>query len=899
MIFFLWLGLVLPVSSQLASCPVGLYLSNGECLACPANAFCAGGVEPYVLCSVCGGGVNYFSKACSLARDTVCLSCSQCAAGFYVARACNATADTVCLPCPSGSVYCLGGVQPAAACSPCVVGNGVSLIKACTSKTDTVCFTCPPGYLCTRPPIMSLCPAGYACTAGGYVACDGPGDFCPAGSSAVGVCPAGFYCVDSTEKLPCAAGFYCPARTYDFSMFPCTRGSVCVQGSSTPAPCVLGNYCPDATTQAPCPSKYYCPAGVADYRPYPCALGSFCGGGASAELPCPAGYYCSDAGTKVLCPVGFACVARSVSPIACSQGSSCLAGTSAETDCPGGYFCLTPSTPPALCPAGYICPVRSQTVGMTCPEGTRCPAGSVVPQLCPPGFVCTGGKMEVCAPGEICPQGTGRPVQCGTDGSTVCKTNTSLLCPAGSVDVRRGVGYVMFNSFNQASSQFDLQTLYAISLTDGSAVGYTLSRGLYADGMRRCINPVYCRYGSPLLVTYDRSGLVAFTRQQTFGGVWVSHMWAVDLLSSGKTVRLMSALTTSAGAEIDVQAAMFWGNGSQLLVAGYAGVWMVGAGVSPRLVNADGSTFGTTMNMFQTDNPELAVAATWAQIMLVNVTSGVATVRYGFGQVVGSMDIASDRQTLYIWVKPTIYRLNAFSGPLVPIVSLSRDSFYGNVLLRFVDSGALHLLSRHVYEGPVHLDVLDATTGARTGPYTVGASIPWSYTFSISGSVASDCRRCVDVPNGAWSEPDNCRRFQCNAGYWQNASVRCVACSQNLTCNRGQYLQPCAIAADAFCARCPLVQNMANWTDTLCNFTCANGFYRSGYACVQCNNATCRNGMFREQCDGGRWVRDAKCVSCVPPGRVGTYRWTGGGCAGFNCSAGWGRIERKCVRINN
>lgn len=885
--------LLKPVSSQ---CPAGLYSSDGGCLPCSAGSFCAGGAQ--ASCSRCGGGVNYQTRACSLTRDAVCVSCTQCAAGYYAKRPCNATADTVCAPCSAGAFYCLGGAAPVAACSPCVVGGGVSLIKACSSKADTVCFVCPSGYLCTRPPAMTVCPAGFSCTGGSYAACDRLGDYCPAGSSATRSCPAGSYCVDSTDAQPCAAGFYCPSRTYDFTMFPCTRGSVCVQGSAAPAPCVLGNFCPDATTQSPCPRKYFCPAGVADYSQYACALGSYCGGGASAETSCAAGYYCADPGSMVRCPAGSSCPRGSVEPKPCSPGSTCLAGAGAELDCPGGYFCLTPSTAPVQCPSGYVCPAKSVAVGPACADGTRCPAGSAVPQLCSAGFVCAGNRYEACVPGDMCPQGTADPVRCGTDGSSVCKTNTSWLCPPGSVDVRRGVGYVMFNSFNSPGSGFTYQTLYAVSLTDGSAVTYALSRSLYADGTRQCIDPRNCRYASPLLVSFDRTSLVAFTRQLTWGGVWVSHAWAIDMRTreNTKPVQLIGQLLTDAGAEIEVQAAMFWGNGSRLLVVGGAGAWLVGGGLPAAMVCGNG--FGNVVGMFQTDDAELVVVGAWSQLVLINVTSGAVIPRYSFSGMMSSMDIAPDRLTLYLWVMPKLYRMNALSGPLTQIATMFGSSFYGTEHVRYLsDTGVVQLLARHVYEGGVSLDVFDAKTGARTGPFGVGANIPWSYTYSVSSSVASECRRCLDVPNGFWSDADNCKRFGCNEGFWKNGTIRCVACTQGIVCNRSQYYVPCAVGADAYCARCAPVKNMANWTDALCNFTCANGFYRSGYTCVRCSNATCRNGMFREQCDGGRWARDAKCVSCVPPGRVGTYRWGAGGCGMFNCSNGHDRSNLRCVQI--
>jgi hypothetical protein len=344
---------------------------------------------------------------------------------------------------------------------------------------------------------------------------------------------------------------------------------------------------------------------------------------------------------------------------------------------------------------------------------------------------------------------------------------------------------------------------------------------------------------------------------------------------------------------------MFWGNGSQLLVVGGAGAWLVGGGVPARMVSGDTQAFGNAVNMFQTDDPELVVVGTWSRLVLINMTSGAVIPRYSFSGTMWSMDMASDRLTLYLWIRPVLYRMNALSGSLSQIATMFGSSFYGTEHLRYLsDTGVVQLLARHVYEGGVHLDVFDAKTGARTGPFGVGANIPWSATYAVSSSVASECKRCLDVPNGFWSDADNCKRFGCNTGYWKNGTIRCVACTQGIVCNRSQYYVPCAAGADAYCARCVAVKNMANWTDALCNFTCANGYYRAGYACVQCNNATCRNGMFREQCDGGRWTRDAKCVSCVPPGRVGTYRWGAGGCRNFNCSREFDKQELKCVLRN-
>jgi hypothetical protein len=468
----------------------------------------------------------------------------------------------------------------------------------------------------------------------------------------------------------------------------------------------------------------------------------------------------------------------------------------------------------------------------------------------------------------------------------------------------------MFTAF-MARSAYDLLTLYAISATDGSLLVKTLSNALIAPGFAHCFNyQLRCRYANPLLLSFDGSYLIAFTRQQQYyGSAWTTHLWRINPLTA--SVKLLSKVQTPTNMEIDVQSAMICGNGTRILVAGNAGIWWLSL-IDFRTTPVTTTDYGSlnsgspyvseSHSMFQTQSPDIVMFARWNQVLLLNTTSGVVTSRAAFGDVIESMDLSPNADTLFLWARMKLYRLSiSATTPPTQLLHYQRNAYTTGTIRYSPDDATITSFVVLMQPVPVRYYfaiVINATTGEikSTAPSSAIASENW-LTYSITQRVASECHRCADVANGFWLGPDNCREIGCYQDYWVNlTATRCAECTAGIVCAKGQYYVPCARTKDAHCATCTPVPHMANWTDTLCNFTCADGFYRQGYACLQCTNTSCRNGMFREQCNGGRWLRDAKCVSCVPPGKVGTYKWTGGGCNGFNCSLGYTKAEKKCEK---
>lgn len=118
------------------------------------------------------------------------------------------------------------------------------------------------------------------------------GHYCPAGST-------------MANEFPCPAGTYTD-RTDAHDVrhcLPCPRGYTCAAGSTTNngnmVECEVGEFC--ELGSAPATSAIECPAGT--YSPYtramseqdclPCTPGNYCLKAASGEeVTCPAGYYC-------------------------------------------------------------------------------------------------------------------------------------------------------------------------------------------------------------------------------------------------------------------------------------------------------------------------------------------------------------------------------------------------------------------------------------------------------------------------------------------------------------------------------------------------------------------------------------------------------------------------------
>ena len=95
----------------------------------------------------------------------------------------------------------------------------------------------------------------------------------------------------------------------------------------------------------------------------------------------------------------------------------------------------------------------------------------------------------------------------------------------------------------------------------------------------------------------------------------------------------------------------------------------------------------------------------------------------------------------------------------------------------------------------------------------------------------------------------------------------CEAC--NVTgCGVGQYRGACGTSSDAVCEACttkPLNASYLTSGQPLdadnCTWTCDEGFWRSGEACVSCTTSSCAVGEYRGACAA---EGDAPCVVCDP-----------------------------------
>jgi hypothetical protein len=109
-------------------------------------------------------------------------------------------------------------------------------------------------------------------------------------------------------------------------------------------------------------------------------------------VPCPASYYCVS-GTPALCPAGFYCPLSSITPTLCPKGTFSNAGASNCTVCPAGTFASsTGSTSCQKCPGGHFCPSgTSSWARLNCGRGNYCPDGSGAPTPCPYQVPPSGG----------------------------------------------------------------------------------------------------------------------------------------------------------------------------------------------------------------------------------------------------------------------------------------------------------------------------------------------------------------------------------------------------------------------------------------------------------------------------------------------------------------------------
>jgi len=435
------------------TCPLGSYCPDGEALACPRGAFCAGTSNfNFTLCppgtfqtrsgqAAClPSPVGYFAPDFGMVAPRLCPRGSVC----------DVTGLAGGLPsCPSGH-YCLEGTRTANFSDfrvserplPCpfgfFCGPGVTTSKSIANNASTP-QPCAPGYLCE------------------------PGSVTPQGS---GPCPTGFYC-PAGQLIPCPPRTYCP-NVGNTEPKPCLPGMYNDEsGLSTCKQCPVGTVCPGFTRQLPepCPPGYVCEqVGL----PLPITL-------------CPAGHFClvntltkdplaplDEQQLLRALPSGFTLNVSNFRPFPCYPATFCLDGVGNSTTVEGDYF------HPQPCNAGSYCEwatsdvtvavAGSTTVSnpkLPCPGGSYCPQGTYIPIPAPRGSFASGtgnAQAALCLPGTYthyegfqnclsCPSG----YECRTDGTykpTICGAGsyrsirdsiTCLSCPAGTWYPYRGL----------------------------------------------------------------------------------------------------------------------------------------------------------------------------------------------------------------------------------------------------------------------------------------------------------------------------------------------------------------------------------------------------------------------------------------------------------------------------
>ena len=436
------------------NCPVGHFCPDGEALACPRGAYCAGTSNfNYTLCPpgtfqpLTGQGgclpapVGFFAPDFGMAAPRICSR----------GAVCDVTGISSGLtPCPPGH-YCLEGTRTANFTDfrlaerplPCsfgfYCGPGVTTIKSVANN-----FTTP------QP-----CNAGFFCE---------PGSVTPQGS---GPCPSGQYCPPG-QLIPCPPRTYCP-NVGNTEPKPCLPGMYNNEaGQSTCKLCPIGTVCPGFTRELPepCPAGYVCDEVGLPLPTTRCPAGHFClSNTVTADPLAPL----DEEQLQRALPAGFSLNASNFRPLPCYPATYCLDGVGNSTTAEGVYF------NPQPCNAGSYCEwaTSDRTVAsasgttdisnpkLPCPAGSYCPTGTYIPYPAPRGSFASGtgnAQSALCLPGTYthydgfqrcldCPAG----YECRTDGTykpTICEAGkyrssrdsiTCLTCPVGTWSPYRGL----------------------------------------------------------------------------------------------------------------------------------------------------------------------------------------------------------------------------------------------------------------------------------------------------------------------------------------------------------------------------------------------------------------------------------------------------------------------------
>jgi hypothetical protein len=246
-------------------------------------------------------------------------------------------------------------------------------------------------------------------------------------------CGHGVNCAEASSSPKgideCPPGFYCRFG----QMFPCKVGTYCpVAGTFDPIPCEPGrfNYMVGQTNCTNCPIGHFC-AGYGRIEPTLCKPGFVCSETSlsSPNIICPAGYYCP-IGTQTSDPFRNDTTLR---PYPCPPGTYCLSGTGFRDVLEGNF------SHPQPCIAGFYCESGTQSARGTgvCPKGFFCPKGTSIPQPTPTGhFTKYEGsiKSTVCLPGFYAPTIESKECYPCPPGAECLEEGLSetSLCPPGT-----------------------------------------------------------------------------------------------------------------------------------------------------------------------------------------------------------------------------------------------------------------------------------------------------------------------------------------------------------------------------------------------------------------------------------------------------------------------------------
>lgn len=134
-------------ASSCTACASGAYLTAaGSCVAvCPAGTYANAAEGRCLTCSACTVA-EFEDRACSADVDRVCVTYTDCAAGFEVETPPTPTSDRVCTPCTVGSYQpkqnqldCISWTTCDAASEYMSQAGTVTSDRICTSLTQCVC----------------------------------------------------------------------------------------------------------------------------------------------------------------------------------------------------------------------------------------------------------------------------------------------------------------------------------------------------------------------------------------------------------------------------------------------------------------------------------------------------------------------------------------------------------------------------------------------------------------------------------------------------------------------------------------------------------------------------------------------------------------------------------------